>query len=85
MNITNDAIKNTAVNNTEAKLRKIGKITGVHGLKGEIYIYVFSKDVSWIDSLSEIIIEDIKGVRKILKIVSLRPFKNVYLCQRRSS
>lgn len=60
-------------------LRKIGKVTGLHGLKGEIFVYVFSKDVSWIDRLKEIVFEDIKGVRKPYDVKSLRPFKEGFL------
>jgi 16S rRNA processing protein RimM len=59
--------------------RKVGKVTGVHGLKGELYVYVFSKDVSWIDDLKEIVLEDVKGVRKIFPVESLRPFKEGFL------
>lgn len=60
-------------------LRNIGKVAGIHGLKGELYVYVFSKDVSWIDGLSELILENPKGEQSILKIESLRPFKDGFL------
>lgn len=60
-------------------LRKIGKVSGVHGLKGELYIYVFSKDVSWIDELDELVLEDAKGQRITHVVRSLRPFKDGFL------
>ncbi|MEY4616015.1 MAG: rRNA processing protein RimM [Pseudomonadota bacterium] len=60
-------------------LRKIGKISGVHGLKGELYIYVFSKDISWIDELTEVVFEDAKGQRTTHLVKSLRPFKDGFL------
>lgn len=60
-------------------LRKVGKVSGLHGLKGELYIYVFSKDVSWIDELKEIILENAKGERRKFLITSLRPFKDGFL------
>lgn len=62
--------------------RKIGKITGVHGLRGEVFIHVFSKDISWIDGLKEVILEDIKSVqRKSYKVTSHRPHKEGFLAQ----
>ena len=60
-------------------LRKIGKITGVHGLKGELFVYVFSKDVSWIEELSELILENSKGEQSTFKVESHRPFKDGFL------
>lgn len=67
-------------NNSESTaLRKVGKITGVHGLKGELFVYVFSKDISWIDGLTELVLEDAKGARQTFKIESHRPFKEGFL------
>ena len=60
-------------------LRKVGKVTGVHGLKGELYVYVFSKDVSWIDKLETLTLEDVKGVRTNHVVKHVRPFKDGFL------
>jgi 16S rRNA processing protein RimM len=60
-------------------LRKVGKVTGVHGLKGELYVYIFSKDISWVDGLDEIVFESPQGVRKVCVVESLRPFKDGFL------
>ncbi len=69
-----------AQNNPEsATLRKVGKISGIHGLKGELFVFVFSKDVSWIDELTEIVLEDAKGRHRTFKVESVRPFKEGFL------
>lgn len=59
--------------------RKIGKITGVHGLKGELYVYVFSKDISWTNKLDTLLLEDAKGERSEHRIQNLRAFKDGFL------
>ena len=36
------------------KLRHIGKIKSAHGLKGEVFLLVFSKDMSWLNKVKDI-------------------------------
>lgn len=60
-------------------LRKIGKVTGIHGLKGELFVHVFSKDTSWLAKLKEITLEDAKGIKKSYQIISTRPYKQGFL------
>lgn len=36
------------------KLRHIGKIKSAHGLKGEVFLLVFSKDISWLNKVKVI-------------------------------
>ena len=33
--------------------RKVGKVKEAHGLKGDLWIFIFSKDVSWAQELKE--------------------------------
>jgi len=33
------------------KMRQIGKIKSAHGLKGEVYVLIYSKDSSWLDKV----------------------------------
>jgi 16S rRNA processing protein RimM len=44
-----------------------------------VFVHVFSKDVSWIDQLKEIILEDLKGQRISFQVLSLRPHKEGFL------
>lgn len=37
-----------------ANWRKVGKIKEAHGLRGDLYVLVFSKDISWADDLEKI-------------------------------
>ncbi len=61
-------------------LRKIGKITGIHGLRGEVFVHVFSKDVSWIHGLKELYLESLNGGdRRCFKVCSHRPHKEGFL------
>lgn len=63
-----------------SNLRKIGKISGIHGLRGEVFVHVFSKDVTWIQGLQELILENSSTHdRKIFHISSLRPHKTGFL------
>ena len=59
--------------------RKIGIVSGLHGLKGEVYIHVFSKDISWINNLTSIIFEDSKGNLKPFDVKSFKPYKSGFL------
>lgn len=54
-------------------------MTGLHGLKGEVFVHVFSRDVSWINKLKEIVFEDAKGHRHPRLVRSLRPHKEGFL------
>ena len=64
-------------------LRKIGKLSHAHGLRGELYLLIFSKDYNWFVNVSEIYIEDknkhkdkeSKNHFQCHKIKSFRPHK----------
>jgi len=44
-----------------------------------VFIHVFSKDISWINNLTEVILEDPKGQRNTYKVLSHRPHKEGFL------
>ncbi len=42
------------MNSSPDKLRKVGKIKASHGIKGEVFILIFSKDTSWVTTKIQI-------------------------------
>ena len=60
------------------QMRKVGKIKEAHGLKGDFYILIFSKDVSWLPKLQTFFLspdESQKGLRTF-QVEKAKPFKN---------
>lgn len=43
------------------EMRKVGKVKDAHGIKGEIYLIVFSGDTSWVGDLKTVHLETKKG------------------------
>ncbi len=56
--------------------RKIGKIKSAHGLKGEVYILIFSGDTSWVEKNIVIQLERIQGQFKNYKIEKFKIHKD---------
>lgn len=42
------------MNLNQDNLRKVGKIKGSHGIKGEVFLLIFSKDISWVSTKLQI-------------------------------
>ncbi len=65
------------MNKIVEKYQKVGKIKDAHGLKGEVYVLIFSKDISWQDQLSIIKLES-PDAQKILdiKVERAKPHKD---------
>lgn len=57
---------------------KIGKVKDAHGLKGELYVLVFSGDISWLKALKSLSLNH-KNTTKDYQIQSRRPFKDGFL------
>lgn len=55
-------------------LRHVGKIKEAHGIRGEVFFLIFSKDLSWVDDLEEIYVGDQPHLKK-LNIVKFREHK----------
>jgi 16S rRNA processing protein RimM len=56
---------------------KVGKILDAHALKGEVYLFSFSKDISWLDTEIELVLESDKiGGQKNFTVKQFRPFKD---------
>jgi 16S rRNA processing protein RimM len=64
--------------NTPEQFQKVGKIKDAHGLKGEVFVLVFSKDTSWNDDLTHAKIESVspEGQNQILEVERLKEHKD---------
>ncbi len=61
---------------TQPNLKKIGIVSAAHGIRGEVYVIVFSGDVSWLPTAKEITLKNPgDGVVQILKLKKAKPFK----------
>lgn len=62
-------------------MKLVGKVKEAHGLKGELYILVFSGDMSWLPKLKtfEISHSEIKSKKAILNLESFRKFKEGFI------
>ncbi len=54
--------------------RQIGKIKQAHGLRGEVYILVFSKDISWMQKLKNVFLLKNDQILN-LNVLKAKPFK----------
>jgi 16S rRNA processing protein RimM len=59
-------------------MRKIGKVKEAHGLKGDLYILIFSKDVSWLSKLETFALglEDDPKAQRNFRVEKAKPFKD---------
>ena len=80
-------IKNTQENaksNSPAELKKIGLVSDAHGIRGEVYIILFSGDNSWVDDLKYVNLlsanEKSTAAVQLFKIKKIKPFKKGFIC-----
>lgn len=66
-------------------MKLVGKIKDAHGLKGEMYVLVFSGDVSWLEDLDVFGLGDLpprgseptpEMIKRTLKIQRAKPYKD---------
>lgn len=55
--------------------RKIGKIKSSHGIKGEVFILIFSKDTSWVKNNINLKLSKNDSDFKDMKILKFKPHK----------
>lgn len=61
-------------------LKKIGIVSDAHGIRGEIYIIVFSGDVSWIQEVTELNLKATASEnKKIYKLKKIKAFKKGFI------
>ena len=58
---------------------KIGKVIDAHGIKGEISIFIFSGDVSWLPKLVTLYIVR-KNIFEVHQVVKKRAHKKGFIC-----
>lgn len=63
---------------------KIGKVINAHGIRGDLYIGVFSEDVSWLSELKSLILEtentQKEAIQKKFSVKMKKPFKKGFIC-----
>ncbi len=57
------------------KNRHVGKIKQAHGLRGEVYVLIFSKDITWIKKLKTVLLIQ-NNIEKIITVLKAKPFKD---------
>lgn len=57
------------------KNRHVGKIKQAHGLRGEVYVLIFSKDITWIKKLKTIVLVQ-NNIEKTITVLKAKPFKD---------
>ncbi len=66
------------------ELKKVGLISDAHGIRGEVYVILFSGDNSWIQDMKTITLKANgsapKDVSIELNIKKIKPFKKGFLC-----
>ncbi len=57
--------------------RKVGKVKEPHGLKGDLWIFIFSKDVSWSTELKEFGLgpDEENIIPQVFQVEKVKPFK----------
>jgi 16S rRNA processing protein RimM len=63
----------------EVEKVKIGKIFDAHGIKGEVSVFVFSGDLSWLSKLKTIYFQKKSGF-EAHQVVKKRPHKQGFIC-----
>ena len=71
---------NQAKSNTNLELKKVGLISDAHGIRGEVYIILFSGDNSWINEIKSISLKSSDKTELTLKIKKIKAFKKGFIC-----
>lgn len=59
----------------------VGKVKSAHGLKGEIFVIVFSKDTSWYKKLKSCQLKNLKSEINSYKVEKVKPHKEGLILQ----
>ncbi|MBC7754297.1 MAG: 16S rRNA processing protein RimM [Moraxellaceae bacterium] len=63
------------MNLSRENLRKVGKIKGSHGIKGEVFLLIFSKDSTWVSTQIQIHLTDNEKDFKAYTLNRVKPHK----------
>lgn len=63
---------------SESQWTKVGKIKDAHGLRGDLYVLIFSKDISWAKEIEHFAVApmDQEQNKKTFKIEKIKGFKD---------
>lgn len=56
----------------------VGKVKQAHSLRGEVYILIFSKDISWLKKIKNILLVN-HSQEKIVSVIKTKPFKDGFI------
>lgn len=59
--------------------KHIGKVKEPHGLKGDLYVLVFSKDTTWLPKLKNLKLKSPAGEELVGEVQSKKPYKDGFL------
>lgn len=57
---------------------QVGKIKQAHSLRGEVYILIFSKDISWLKKVKNILLVQ-NSTEKNVQVLKSKPFKDGFI------
>ncbi len=63
----------------EAGFLRIGKVVGVHGIRGSLKVYSYTESPSIFNSGNQILVEDAAGCKQFFKIARGNPHKRLIL------
>lgn len=61
------------------EIRHVGKVKGAHGIRGDLYIIIFSKDVSWIDRACHLVLQKQDQSFENYEIEMIKPYKDGFI------
>lgn len=59
----------------------VGKVKSAHGLKGEVFVFIFSKDTSWYKKLKYCQLKDLKSELTNYTVEKVKPHKEGLIIQ----
>ncbi len=63
-----------------ANLKKIGIVSDAHGIRGDIYVIVFSGEISWINTVKHLTLKsEFDQNQKNFEIKKIKPFKKGFI------
>ena len=65
---------------SKKQLIHIGQVFDAHGIRGDLVITVFSKDISWVHEATTLTLKK-DGNLKLVNILKTRPHKKGFVCQ----
>lgn len=68
-----------AHNNSSDQIKKIGKVIDAHGIRGDLYVGVFSEDISWLENIKKLTL-NLDETSTQYEITMKKPHKKGFIC-----